>query len=342
MKQYGTSRLRTALAILCGSLAVILILLLWAALWSRQALAQIHYVEPTVSPSLISTLPEELSPTESLLSVQSAADAVLSGLSSNDGSTPIHILLIGQDRREGESRARSDAMVLCSFLRSDNRLVLTSFLRDLYVEIPDHQPDRLNAAYAYGGISLLKQTVEENFALSIDGCIEVDFSQFSQVVDTLGGVTIELRQDEAEAINEAVPGALTAGTQWLNGQQALAYTRIRNLDRDGDFSRTSRQRNVLTALLNRFQDASLLSILSTALDILPMLSTDMEQQQLVALAVRIFPMLSDARITSQRIPADGAFSYSTIRDMAVLVADMEAARRILEESLQTASPSPTD
>jgi len=245
---------------------------------------------------------------------------------------PVHILLIGQDRRENESRARSDAILLCSFLPDSNRLVLTSFLRDLYVEIPGYQSDRINAAYAYGGAELLQKSLESNFDITIDACLEVDFFQFAQAIDSLGGVTVTLRQDEADAINSSVSGELSQGDQLLTGEQALAYTRIRNLDSDGDFSRTRRQRAVLTALLERFRNSSLRNLLSAATDVLPMLSSNSEQKHLLSLAIRVFPMLSDARITSQRIPTEGNFTYSTIRGMEVLEADMAAARQLLKDS----------
>lgn len=249
-----------------------------------------------------------------------------------EGSGLINILLIGQDRRE-ESLARSDCMILCSFHPESKKITITSFLRDLYVEIPDHDSNRLNAAYALGGMDLLKQTIQENFNLYLDGCIEADFSHFPQIIDALGGVTIELRQDEAETINAAVSGTLTAGSQLLSGSQALAYSRIRNLDDDGDFSRTLRQRKLLSSLLSSYRNADLLTILSAVIDTLPMISTDLSKRQILVLTAKLFPMLDHPSLVSQRIPADGSYSFDTIRNMEVLTADMESLRRQLRESL---------
>lgn len=246
---------------------------------------------------------------------------------------PTSILLIGQDSREGEATARADSILLCSFYTDDHRVLMTSFLRDLYVPIPGQESNRLNAAYAHGGMSLLRQTLQENFGISIDGCVEVDFSNFSQVLDILGGVTIDLRQDEADAINKTIPGNLSEGMQHLSGDQALAYTRIRNLDKDGDFSRTNRQRKVISALLGSYKGASLFTILSVIPEILPMLSTDMEQSQIISTIIHLLPMISESTITSQQIPAKDKCTYSTIRGMAVLTADLKEIRRDLEESL---------
>lgn len=259
----------------------------------------------------------------------SAAEAVIGGKDSG----LVNLLLIGQDRRKEEEPARSDSIILCTLHPDTGKVIITSFLRDLYVAIPGHEDNRLNASYALGGMALLKQTLEENFSLSIDGCIEVDFSRFAGIIDLLGGVTLELRQDEADAVNAAVEGTLCEGSHLLTGEQALAYTRIRNLDSDGDFSRTDRQRKLLSALLQRWQNASLLSILSAIADILPLISTDLSSREILLLAARLFPLLDDPEVVSQKVPAAGTYTCSTIRGMAVLTADMDAARKMLRQTL---------
>ena len=245
-------------------------------------------------------------------------------------SNVVNILLIGQDSREGESQARSDSMILCTLDREADRLTTTSFLRDLYLPIPGHGSNRINAAYSFGGMPLLEQTLEENFGITIDGAIEVDFQQFSRIIDMLGGVSIELRQDEAEFLNRETGSELTEGTHTLTGHQALTYSRIRSLDRDGDFSRTSRQRKVLQALLEGFRSAKPSELLSLARQLLPMISTDLNQGQLLMLALEIAPQLSGLQMSSQRIPADGTFFDDTIDGMQVLVADLDAARQLLQ------------
>lgn len=244
----------------------------------------------------------------------------------------INLLLIGQDRREYESRARADTLILCTLSPDTGQITLTSFLRDLYVEIPGHEPNRINAAYALGGMPLLKNTFQHNFGITPHGCIEVDFSRFAQIIDTLGGVTLELRQDEAETINKTVPGSLTEGTQLLNGSQALAYSRIRTLDADGDFSRAARQRKLIFSLLDSYRNAGLLTILSAAADTLPLISTDLEDRKLLALAAKLFPLLDSPQVISQRIPQEGTYSYETVRNMDVLIADLEAIRGCLKNT----------
>lgn len=244
----------------------------------------------------------------------------------------INLLLIGQDAREEED-GRSDCMILCSLHPESGTVVFTSFLRDLYVPIPGHRENRLNAAYALGGRALLKETLETNFGLWIDGCIEADFSGFPKLIDALGGVRIRLRQDEADAINAEIPGTLTQGLRQLSGEQALCYSRLRHLDEDGDLSRTQRQRKVLSALLEQYRSADLLTILRVLGDVMPLISTDLSSRQFLKLAAAAFPLLEDPRIHSQCVPQAGTYACQTIRGMAVLTADPEQVQDQLKEGL---------
>ena len=175
--------------------------------------------------------------------------------------------------------------------------------------------------------------MEENFGLHIDGNVEVDFNQFSQIIDLLGGVEISLRQDEASSINEEVGGSLQEGIQTLNGAQALAYSRIRKLDADGDFSRTQRQRTVINAMIRQIKDAGMLKLMGMVDDVLPMVTTNMTNTEILSYATALLPLLSGAEIINQRIPADGAYAYAMIDGMSVLKADMEASRQLLRDTL---------
>ena len=176
--------------------------------------------------------------------------------------------------------------------------------------------------------------MKENFGLHIDGNLEVDFSRFSEIIDLLGGVEIELRADEAEEINSHTGwNNLTEGKQNLTGWEALIYSRIRKLDDNGDFSRTSRQRKLLEALLDRYRSIGWRDLLKVMDELLPLISTDLNYGQLVLLAMEILPKLPDSEISSQRIPADGAFRDEKVDGMAVLVPDLEANREMLRNSL---------
>ena len=323
-KQHDTFA-RSAMKLLCFFLALVLVFLLGATALFQQVLGKIHYTQPTAD------LGTRL--TALLSDVRSASSRKSADLIGGTGSGIVNILLIGQDRREGEETARSDSIILCTYHRKTGDLTMTSFLRDLYVPIPGHSSNRINAAYSEGGMTLLDDTLEQNFDLHIDGNIEVDFSQFAGIIDLLGGVKLELREDEAEVINQETGSSLSAGVQTLSGTEALTYARIRKLDLDGDFSRTDRQRKVINALLDSYRDIKWRDLLPLMDQLLPLISTDLNYGQLVLLAMEILPKLPNAQITNQWIPADGTFTDEKINGMAVLSADLEANRTLLRETL---------
>ena len=309
--------------LLCALLGLILVFMLGATLLFRNYLEQINYTPVKQDNSIQAVF--------SQLSFSGSGSGRIGG--ANSGLT--NILLIGQDAREGESQsqARSDSMILCTYNKNTKQLTMTSFLRDLYVPIPGHGSNRINAAYTYGGADLLRKTIDENFNIAIDGYMEVDFSHFSDIIDSMGGVEIQLRQDEAEVINQQTGSSLSEGTHVLDGFQALTYSRIRSLDLDGDFSRTSRQRKVINALADSLRGSSIKELAPVISKILPMITTDLSRGQLLLYAVDILPHLSQMDIRSQSIPAAGTFTDQIIDGMAVLEADMAAQNQYLQNTL---------
>lgn len=312
---------RKGMKLLCTFLGIVFLAMLGTTLVFRNYLEHINYTpDNNEENNMISVF--------SAFPLSTSSDRI-----GGAGSDLLNILLIGQDAREGESQARSDSMILCTYNKNTKQLVMTSFLRDLYVPIPGHGSNRINAAYSFGGTSLLKKTIDENFHVAIDGSVEVDFTHFSEIIDHLGGVEIELRQDEADVINQQTGSNLTEGVQSLDGFQTLTYSRIRNLDRDGDFSRTNRQRKVINAVVSSLRNTSLTDLTPLISKILPMLTTDLSRGQLFLYALEILPNLSQIELHSQRIPADGTFTDKTIDGMSVLVADLDAQRQHLRSTL---------
>ena len=120
-----------------------------------------------------------------------ASDVVFETVDVLEGDM-INIMLIGQDRRPGEERARSDSMILVTLNKEKGTIQLTSFMRDLYVQIPGYMDNRLNAAYRYGGTDLMNETFKVNFGLEIDGNVMVDFDEFTEIIKIMGGVTLDI------------------------------------------------------------------------------------------------------------------------------------------------------
>ena len=259
-----------------------------------------------------------------------------------------NVLLIGTDSRDlSTDRGRSDSMILLSINRKTNEIVMTSFLRDAYVYINDtYGSGKLNAAYSYGGAALLMDTIEANYHVRIDDYVLISFAACANVIDAVGGVELELSDSEADAVNEILISEVnelmgdgreddlldSGGTQKLNGKQALSYSRIRYVG-NADFERTSRQRTVMTQVLQKAakNPAALASIFLTAL---PELSTNLSVGKAYSYALRAPFLLIGYHVVQQQIPADGTFYGDTIDGESVLViTDSETNQKNLEETI---------
>ncbi len=242
----------------------------------------------------------------------------------------INIMLLGEDKTYGYYRGRTDSMILCTINTDKKTLTMTSFLRDLYVSIPGYGDNRLNAAYVFGGLELFKETMRFNFGITIDDIVMVELEAFCDVVDILGGVTISMTQKEADHLYEEYDHRWTfaAGSNHLDGEQALAYSRIRKID--SDFNRSKRQQKVLQAILNSYKSKPIGELLNVTEKLLPYLTVTMSNEEIWDYAFALFPMLSGITVETNRIPAEGTYTGAIVNNMAVLVPDLEANRQVLE------------
>ena len=235
-----------------------------------------------------------------------------------------NILLIGTDNRTETDRGRADTMILLSFSSHNNTMTMTSLMRDSYVTIPNHGNDKLNAAYAYGGATLLMDTIANNFGIRVDDYICVNFKSFVHIADAVGGLKVTVSDREAEAINVILESEVNAimgddpkadflpsgGTFVLNGKQALAYARIRYVG-NADFERTERQREVLDLMLDKIKHLKPTSIPSILVKALPELSTNMTTGKLYLKSFELPVKLLYYDMQQLRIPADGTFANQT-------------------------------
>ena len=252
-----------------------------------------------------------------------------------------NILFVGVDAREGEDvqKTRSDTMMLVTLDTTHEQIKLTSFLRDLYVEIPGYREDKLNAAHSRGGTQLLVDTLEYDFGVDIDNYVLVSFDMFTGIIDALGGVDVEITEREAKYINsgdhmdaaagEAFAGVtLTAGEQHFTGAQALWYSRIRYLD--SDFYRTERQRKVISAVVRKAATSSPMTLLSMLEAVMPMVQTDLTSDELMELGTHALRYVG-YDIAQMQVPVDGEYRNATRRSQSVLLPDKEANRRAFQE-----------
>lgn len=256
-----------------------------------------------------------------------------------DTSNIKSILLIGQDKQGDQTRQRSDSMILATLDKDQGTISLTSFMRDLYVAIPGYSSTRINAAYAYGGMELLDETLEENFGVQIDGNVEVDFEVFKVLVDKVGGIDLELTQAEADYIcgrDQSVLYPQPLRTDWdlqegvnhLDGEQALIHARNRSIG-NSDYRRTERQQDVLKAAFAKIKDLNVLEIGGLIKDVLPLVTTDLSLWDMTGYAMDVMSIGTD-EIQSYRIPEDGSYTPQTIDGMQVLVPNLEQNREYLQ------------
>lgn len=241
----------------------------------------------------------------------------------------INILLIGQDRRPGEIRARSDSMIIVSIDKKNNSLKMTSILRDMYVQIPGYSDNRINASYAWGGMNLLDETIKKNFGIIINKNIEVDFTAFTKIIDEIEGIDVAITSKEADYLcNQGF--YVREGTTHMDGELALAYSRIRYID--SDFGRANRQRIIISSIFNKVKDDKLTKWYSLSNKIFPLLTTDMTNSEIVNYVYDIYN-LKISSLESYRIPDDNTYENKYIRKMAVLVPDLAANRSYLYKKI---------
>ncbi len=256
-----------------------------------------------------------------------------------------NILLIGNDSRSGGEDGRSDAMILVSISDSQKKIHMTSLLRDMYVEIPGYKNNRLNAAYAYGGAELLMETIEENFDIEVNRYVLVNFQAFANLIDAVGGVELEVTDEEIELINaylveynilENRPEGtdyldnVQGGLIRLNGAQTLAFSRNRYIG--SDFARTERQRKILEAVMKQLPESLLQNTTELMDGILPNLTTNLTQKELFKLSFDAAKLFS-YELVQGSIPIEGSYQNANIRGMSVLEVDFEANKEYIQSNI---------
>lgn len=232
-----------------------------------------------------------------------------------------NIALFGVDSRNGllDKGTRSDSIIILSIDKNHNKVKLSSIMRDAYVNIPGRGMDKITHAYAFGGAELAVRTLNENFDLDITDFATVDFANMAEIVDAVGGVTIDVKDGEVDNLNASVKEQAAAtgkpatyvksgGTQTLNGIQAVAYSRIRYVG-NGDFERTERQRTVLMQLFNKALAMNPTKYPQLAKDLLSLTKTSLDFGTLMGYA----PLaLQKPTMVTTRFPTDSDYKGEII------------------------------
>lgn len=249
------------------------------------------------------------------------------------GKDIINILLIGQQAREGEAEAdqrMADTMILVTVNKTTKTLYLHSFLRDTYVKLPDYKGhtcgrNRINVCYnlgyqwggAGGAMEMTNQCLKENFGIEVDYDVEVSFQGFMDIIDMLGGVRVELTEAEANYLNNDklyVFRELQPGLTWLEGSEALSYARMRKAegDSDSDIKRTERQRKVITSVVNSLRGQSISDLQKLADTVLPMITTNMTNDDITTCLWEIVPLLPQLKIETGTCPVETTYRGEVI------------------------------
>ncbi len=248
-----------------------------------------------------------------------------------------NIALFGLDARENEDVGRSDALMILTVDQRHGKLKITSILRDSEVIIDGYGSDKITHAYAYGGPELAIKTLNQNYNLDIEDYVTVNFIQMAEIVDAFGGVEINVTDDEMTEINNnlAMQQAESAdanildsdylsqsGDLLLNGNQAVAYARIRHLDSDD--VRASRQQEVLMGLVQRLKSKNILEYPNLIRKVMPMCETSLDFGDIMGMAPF---MLTDFQMETMSIPGEEEQPYGDYNDAGAWVYryDIDAA-----------------
>ncbi|WP_242327555.1 LCP family protein [Enterococcus avium] len=241
----------------------------------------------------------------------------------------LNILIIGTDSR-GEDRGRSDSLMVAHYDQKRKQPKLISIMRDSYVDIPGYGKDKINAAYSYGGIELVRKTLKENFDLPIEYYVTINFDHFKEAIDNLfpKGVTIDAEKDlDLDQV------FIKAGKQKMDGNTLLQYSRFRE-DEEGDFGRIRRQQQVLSAISQQVTNVTSLSKLpKTTGKLLGYVDTNLSESTILSVG-KDFALGDSKKIETLAVPIDKTWEFNNDTPSgSVLELDTEANAKAIQTFL---------
>lgn len=270
----------------------------------------------------------------------------------NNDSRYVNVLLIGADRRAEKGRYNADTMMVATVDTVNGRLKLTTLMRDMLVNVPGFGYRKLNSTVALGGVELLYQTIEENLHLKLSDYVMVDLHSFVEVVDAIGGVTVEMTAEEISAANDCIAGLnkqlgvedtwdgfifAEAGPIKLNGKQALGYARIRKLD--SEFVRTGRQFQILNMVFAKARKMGVSAQYDLLYKILPLVETSMTNEEIIAAAAKVLS-IDTKGLLYFRVPVEGYFENGKWEKHFVFFCDLPGMGIKLHEFIFDSADNP--
>ena len=299
------------------TLVLILVLVIGGKMYLNNMLDKMNHVEMT-KPTYTQPVLEEEEPEEIELTEAPTTVATEPPHATRDDY--VNFLVVGQAGRAGEEERFADTMMVFTLNKFDKTITITSLLRDSFVHPPQYKGKTFgkikltvvyHLGYIYAGndvagsMELMDMTLHDNFGLEIDHNIEIDFDVFLQIVDTLGGVDLEINEAEAKYLNKElkkvswkVYDEMEPGMAHLDGWAALVYARMRKAEGDGDsdIKRTARQRKMIEAIMDKVKNMSLGDVQNLANAVLPMVTTNMTKDEIADTMMTLLPMLPELKL----------------------------------------------
>lgn len=252
----------------------------------------------------------------------------------------INIMLLGTDERSKNfsDNARADTIMILSLNTQTHAMKLVSIERGIGVPVPGRNDDWITHTFRYGGAALTMQTVRDCFKVDVDRYIRVNFYAFEAGIDAIGGIDINLTQDEVNYLKQygkiydaSGKSVLQVGINHVDGATALTYARIRKID--SDWKRIERQRNVIQAALNQVVQADVRTLNKLADTILPMIQTNLTKNEITELLLEVPAFLSaGAQMDQMTIPTkDTCWNSVGIDGRKMIAVDFEANAKILKD-----------
>lgn len=244
------------------------------------------------------------------------ADSQDWGLKTAEASEPFYMLLIGVDKSQQrladgtfDNTYRTDSMILARVDVQEKKVTLISIPRDIQVNLGKYGVQKINAAYAFGGASLAIETVSQLAGVDINHYAEIDFDGFEAIVDSIGGVDVNV---PIEINDDMAGGHLDAGEQTLNGEQALILCRSRHTydnigDGDGDTVRATMQRTVISAIMKKLMSSDIATITSSVSTMAEYVTTDFNATDILVLAQSMIGIDVDSNVYTAQVPTESVY-----------------------------------